>query len=99
MNAMIVFLILQLIAGAIGGWVVGSLLKQYSLGHAGDAVAGLVGGVVGGWLLPALGLPMGTELTVGAIISHAVAGFISGGVLMIIVGVVRDLMTGGHKHA
>lgn len=99
MNTMIVFLILQLVAGAIGGWVVGSLLRQYSLGHAGDAVAGLVGGVVGGWLVPMVGVAMGTEMTVGAVIGQVVTGFIGGGVLMIIVGFIYDMTTGGHKHA
>ena len=37
-------LIVQLIAGAIGGTAAGSALKDLSMGKAGDAISGAVGG-------------------------------------------------------
>ena len=52
-------LIIQLIAGVIGGNSAGAALKQYSLGPIGNSIVGLLGGIGGGQLLgaivPALG--------------------------------------------
>ena len=44
----IVDLIIQLIAGGVGGNIAGSALKQYDLGAIGNTIAGVVGGGVGG---------------------------------------------------
>ena len=38
-------------AGAAGGNLAGSLLKQYNLGTLGNSIAGIVGGGLGGQLL------------------------------------------------
>jgi hypothetical protein len=46
-------LIIQLIAGVIGGNSAGATLKQYSLGPIGNSIAGLLGGI-GGQLLGAI---------------------------------------------
>jgi uncharacterized membrane protein YeaQ/YmgE (transglycosylase-associated protein family) len=50
----LVALIIQLISGAVGGNVAGSVLKQYDLGALGNSVAGIVGGGIGGQLLTML---------------------------------------------
>ena len=52
----IVGLIIQLVAGAVGGNVVGSLAKNLSLGTLGNSLAGIVGGGLGGTVLASLGL-------------------------------------------
>ena len=44
----IVTLLVQLISGALGGNVAGSLLKNLSLGTVGNSLAGIVGGGLGG---------------------------------------------------
>jgi len=44
-------LIIQLVSGALGGNVAGSLLKNFSLGTLGNSIAGIVGGGLGGTLL------------------------------------------------
>ena len=54
MSATIINLIIQLIAGAVGGNAAGAASKDISLGTLGNTVAGAVGGVGGGQLLSAL---------------------------------------------
>jgi uncharacterized membrane protein YeaQ/YmgE (transglycosylase-associated protein family) len=48
MGGSIVNLIIQLVAGAAGGNLAGSLLKRYNLGTLGNSIAGIVGGGLGG---------------------------------------------------
>ena len=50
----LVNLIIQMIAGAIGGTAAGSALKDLSMGKAGDAISGAVGGGVVGQILMAV---------------------------------------------
>jgi uncharacterized membrane protein YeaQ/YmgE (transglycosylase-associated protein family) len=51
MSGTIVNLIIQLIAGAVGGNAAGGLLKNISLGPLGNTVAGAAGGGIGGSIL------------------------------------------------
>jgi uncharacterized membrane protein YeaQ/YmgE (transglycosylase-associated protein family) len=87
----IVSLVIQLLAGAVGGNVAGSILKERSLGTLGNSIAGILGGGLGGWLLHAVGL-LGTNVG-GTTLASALADFLGGGVggavLMIIVGLAR----------
>ena len=77
-------LIIQLISGAVGGNIIGVLLKKYSLGVVGNSVAGLVGGGLGGQFLGnMLGAGMGSEI---------VAAGAGGGVLMIFTGLIKNAM-------
>jgi len=50
----IVGLIIQLIAGGVGGNIAGSALKQYDLGAVGNTIAGIIGGGVGAQIVGAL---------------------------------------------
>ena len=43
-------IVIDIIAGAIGGYATGIAAKQYSIGTAGNVIAGLIGGVIGGWI-------------------------------------------------
>lgn len=55
-------LIIQLISGAVGGNIIGALLKKFSLGVVGNSIAGLVGGGLGGQFLGnMLGAGMGAK--------------------------------------
>ncbi|MBP7933325.1 MAG: hypothetical protein KA354_01640 [Phycisphaerae bacterium] len=90
----IVPLLIQLISGAAGGNVAGALLKKFSLGPIGNSIAGILGGGLGGQLLGALGVG-GAEaaaggLDIGSIVSSIAGGGVGGGVLMSIVGLVRQ---------
>jgi len=50
----IVNLIIQLIAGVVGGNAAGAALKDYNLGNLGNTIAGAIGGVGGGQILQAI---------------------------------------------
>jgi uncharacterized membrane protein YeaQ/YmgE (transglycosylase-associated protein family) len=95
----IVSLIIQLVSGAAGGNIAGALLKKYSLGTLGNSIVGILGGGLGGQLLGMLGAgDAGTVaaaangLDIGSIIASVAGGGVGGGVLMVIVGAIRQAM-------
>ena len=61
MSATLINLIIQLIAGAVGGNAAGAAMKNVNLGTLGNTIAGAIGGAGGGTLLTAL-LPMTARL-------------------------------------
>jgi hypothetical protein len=91
-------IIIELIAGAIGGNVAGALLKDYDLGTLGNSIAGVVGGGIGGQLLGmvtgAAGAGAASGMDAGSFISMIAGGGVGGGVLMIIVGIIKRMMGG-----
>lgn len=87
-------LLIQVISGAVGGNVAGSLMKNSSLGTLWNSVAGIIGGGLGGQLLGLLGIaaaPSGS-LDIGSIIGSIASGGVGGGVLMAIIGWVKKAM-------
>jgi hypothetical protein len=82
-------IIIQAIAGAAGGNIIGAVLKNFSLGTAGNSIAGILGGAGGGQLLGSL---IGGGGAAGGIIGQLAGGAAGGGVLMVIVGIVRQMM-------
>jgi hypothetical protein len=93
MSEAVVNLIIQVIAGIVGGHGAGAALKDYDLGKLGNTIAGAIGGAGGGQILQAL-IPAlaGSGLDVGALIGQVVGGGASGAVLTIVVGIVKNLM-------
>jgi hypothetical protein len=93
----IINIIIQLIAGAVGGNAAGAGLKNYDLGTLGNTIAGALGGVGGGQILTAL-LPMiaGTadNVDIGAIIGQAVGGGVAGAIVTFVVGLIKNTMAG-----
>ncbi|MDD5719807.1 MAG: hypothetical protein RBT60_09290 [Candidatus Krumholzibacteria bacterium] len=88
-----VSLIIQLASGAAGGNLAGSLLKKFSLGTTGNSILGILGGGLGGQLLGLLGSGAAAQsgsADIGSIISSVLGGGVGGGVLMTIVGVIRQ---------
>jgi len=89
-------LIIQLLSGAAGGNIAGSLMKNISLGTLGNTIAGIVGGGLGAKLLGMLGIlaaaKSGGGLDIGSIIGNVVGGGVGGGVLMTIIGLIRQMM-------
>jgi uncharacterized membrane protein YeaQ/YmgE (transglycosylase-associated protein family) len=85
-------LIIQLVIGAIGGNAAGAVLKNQSLGTAGNTVAGAVGGLGGGWLaalIPAIAAAAGS----GPVdLQNIAGGGIGGIVLTIIAGFIKNSM-------
>jgi uncharacterized membrane protein YeaQ/YmgE (transglycosylase-associated protein family) len=86
-------LIIQLLSGAAGGNLAGSLLKKQSLGPIGNSIAGILGGGLGGQLLGVLGIATGGGgMDIGSIIGSIASGGVGGGVLMAIVGFIRSAL-------
>jgi len=91
-------LIIQLVSGAAGGNVAGAVLKKYSLGTAGNSIVGILGGGLGGQLLGMLGAggagaaAAAGGLDIGSIVSSVAGGGIGGAVLMVIIGLIRQMM-------
>ena len=101
----IIGLIIQLVSGAVGGNIAGAAMKQYDLGTIGNSIAGLIGGGVGAQIIGALvggGTGTGTDLAgaggldIGSIIGQIASGGVGGGILMVIVGLIKQAM-GGQK--
>ena len=86
-------LIIQLISGAAGGNVAGSLMKNLSLGTIGNSLAGILGGGIGGQLLGMLGMATGAgEMDIGGIIGSIASGGVGGGAVMAIIGLINKAM-------
>lgn len=89
-------LILQLVAGAIGGNAAGAALKNLSLGTLGNSIAGIVGGGLGGQILgmllgdPNVGEAVAGPGGIGAILTDVAGGGVGGGALIAIVGFIRN---------
>ena len=89
-------LIIQIIAGALGGNAAGASMKNLDLGTLGNTIAGALGGAGGGTLLTAL-LPLlqGTagNVDIGALLGQAVGGGVAGAVVTAIAGLIKNAMT------
>ncbi len=90
----IVILIIQLLSGAAGGNIAGSLLKNYSLDTLWNSVVGILGGGIGGQILATvLGVGGGgAGLDIGTIIGNIASGGVGGSVLLLIIGLVRGAL-------
>ena len=96
-KARIMELLIQLIAGAIGGNAAGAVLKNQSLGTLGNSIAGVIGGGLGGQILAMVGTAGAADaaaaLDAGSIISALVSGGVGGGVVMAVVGLLKGWMS------
>ena len=97
MSATLINLIIQPIAGAVGGNAAGATMKNLDLGALGNTIAGAVGGAGGGTLLTAL-LPIlqgvAGSVDIGQLVGQAVGGGVSGVILTAIVGLIKNAMSG-----
>jgi hypothetical protein len=97
MSGMLVNLLIQIIAGAVGGNIAGAAGKDINLGTLGNTVSGAIGGGVGGQVLSAL-VPMlagaGTNFDIGALIGQVAGGGVAGAILTAIAGFIINKMGG-----
>jgi hypothetical protein len=88
-------ILMNLIAGAIGGNAAGKASPSFDLGTVGNTISGLVGGGVLGQLVPIV-LPaisaaaQGGNLSVGGILTNLVAGGAGGAILTAIIGAMKS---------
>ena len=88
-------LIVQLLSGAVGGNLVGGLLKNLNLGTLGNSLAGILGGGLGGQILNQLGVGAagaGGSLDMSSILANVASGGVGGGVVMAIIGAIKKAM-------
>jgi uncharacterized membrane protein YeaQ/YmgE (transglycosylase-associated protein family) len=96
MSGTLINLIIQIIAGVVGGHAVGATLKNYALGAIGNTIAGAIGGVLGGQLLQELAPAMASaasNIDIGAIVGQVVGGGVGGAILTILAGVTKWMVT------
>lgn len=102
----IVYLIISLISGAVGGNIAGGAMPDKNLGTAGNTVTGLIGGGIVDFILKALGVlgaahvapgattaatdAMASGLDLTSILAAIVGGGAGGGVLTAIVALIKD---------
>ena len=93
MESWITDLIIQAVAGGVGGTAAGSILKDLSLGKPGDAISGAIGGGLVGQILSAVlgGGDVG-GMDVAAVVKDIVGGGVGGAVVMAIIGMLRNAM-------
>jgi hypothetical protein len=89
-------LIIQLLSGAVGGNVVGPLVRKICMGVLGNSIAGILGGGLGGQILGGLlGMPTGgSSLDIGSILGLVASGGVGGGVVMVIIGMLKNMLGG-----
>lgn len=97
MSGTIINLILQIVAGAIGGNAAGGFLKNIDLSPLVKTISGAAGGGVGGTILqsliPALsGAASGGGLDIGAALGNLAGGGITGAIVTIAVGLIKNAL-------
>ena len=89
-------ILINLIAGAVGGVGVGKSSPTFDLGMIGNIISGLIGGGVLGQvvtlLVPAIAAAA-DELSVEGIISQVIAGGAGGAILTAIIGAIKNKAT------
>lgn len=96
-------LLISLVSGAVGGNVAGAVLKKFNLGLLGNSLAGIVGGGLGSQILGMIGAgsmaaggmaagEMAGGLDVGALLGQVASGGVGGGVVMVVVGFIKQMM-------
>jgi len=97
MSGTLIALVIQVIAGIVGGHAAGQM-KNFDLGALGNTIAGAIGGAGGGQLLallaPALAGAAGGGFDVGALAGQLVGGGAGGAILTAIVGAVKNMSSG-----
>jgi hypothetical protein len=88
-------ILINLIAGALGGAAIGKSSPTFDLGTVGNIISGLVGGGVLGQVVT-LALPsimaaaQSGNLSVGGVVSQLIAGGAGGAILTAIIGAIKN---------
>jgi hypothetical protein len=97
-------LVLQSIAGGVGGSVVGTTVKRYDLGIIGNLLVGILGGGIGAQIIGALvgdgeaSAIVGPDgFDFGTLVAQFTAGAFGGGVLVVVMSLIENM--GGPRPA
>jgi hypothetical protein len=88
-------ILINLIAGAIGGGAAGKASPKFDLGTAGNLIAGAVGGGVLGQIaslaIPAIGAAVASgNFSIGGIIGNLISGGAGGAILTALIGALKN---------
>jgi uncharacterized membrane protein YeaQ/YmgE (transglycosylase-associated protein family) len=88
-------ILINLVAGALGGNAVGKASQNFDLGTLGNTIAGLVGGGVLGQIITLAWPAVATSIQsgnfdIGSIIAQIVGGGAGGAILTAIVGAIKN---------
>jgi len=88
-------IIINLIAGAVGGNAVGKASSTFDLGMLGNTIAGLVGGGVLGQiislLIPAISTAAQSgNLSIGGVVTQLIGGGAGGAILTAVIGAIKN---------
>jgi hypothetical protein len=97
MSGTIINLILQVVAGAVGGNAVGGLLKNIDLGPLAKTISGAIGGGVGGSILQSLIPALGGTATsggfdIGAALGNLAGGGVTGAIVTVLVNLIKNAL-------
>ncbi len=87
----IVGLLIQLVSGAVGGNIVGGVLKNFSTGTLGNTLIGIVGAVVTSYATGKLGASADLS-NITALLSSIGINLAGGGVLTAVVGLIKQVL-------
>jgi hypothetical protein len=92
-------ILINIIAGALGGVGAGKASPTFDLGTAGNIISGLVGGGVLGQIatlaLPAVvAAAQSGNLSISGIVSQAIAGGAGGAILTAVIGAIKNKAMG-----
>jgi len=88
-------ILINLIAGAVGGGAVAKASPQFDMGTAGNLIAGAVGGGVLGQIVtliwPAVSASIASgNFSVGSIITNLISGGAGGAILTAVIGMLKN---------
>jgi hypothetical protein len=97
-SATIINVIIQIVAGIIGGNAAVAGVKNASLGATGNTIAGAIGGLASGQLLgalvPSLSGTTSGAVDIGPVVEQLVGGGAGGAIVTVVVGLIKNAMTG-----
>lgn len=100
MNVFFLNLVIQIMAGAVGGNTAATLFRIFNLGPVANSIVGMIGGALGGQILneivtggAGVGSPSGA-LELGSLLTQIVGGGVGGGILTAIAALIRQAAGG-----